>query len=75
MRYSLASSAERSSGFPTISMSGTPERLRSTSLPPSAWMFLPASSSRWMRSRPIFPSPGTGTAPPEQMGSSYCEIW
>ncbi len=73
-RYSLASSAERSSGLPTISISGVPERFKSTSLPPSACTFLPASSSRWMRSSPILPSPGTVTKPPAQMGISYCEI-
>ena len=43
------------SGSLTISSSGTPARLKSTRLPPpcASWMFLPASSSMWMRVRPM----------------------
>src|SRR6266852_6090891 len=39
------------SGSLTISTSGTPERLKSTRLASAAWIFLPASSSMWMRTR------------------------
>ena len=78
-KYSLASSALRSSGSPTISTSGTPLRFRSTCDPAAPCTFFPASSSRWMRVRGTLrtlPSGcGTGTAPPLQMGSSYWEIW
>ena len=42
---------ERRSGSQTISISGTPARLKSTSESPRRpWTFLPASSSMWMRS-------------------------
>ena len=50
----LASSAERRSGFDTISISATPERLRSTSDIDGFWSCsdLPASCSRCSRSMP-----------------------
>jgi hypothetical protein len=52
-RYATASALERRSGAPTISMSGTPARFRSTTeSPPTPWMFLPASSSMWTRMIP-----------------------
>ena len=76
--YSAASSAERMSGSDTTSTSGTPARLRSTRDTVPACMFLPASSSRWMRvSRTARRSPAhtSWIAPPSQIGSSYCEIW
>ena len=41
-------------------------------------MFLPASSSMWMRVRRTArasPCRRNSTAPPSQIGSSYCEIW
>ena len=49
-----ASSAERMSGFDTISISATPERLRSTKLMVGCWSCsdLPASCSRCRRSMP-----------------------
>ena len=76
--YSAASSAERMSGSLTISTRGTPARLKSTKLTPElSWIFLPASSSRWMRvSRTLRASPAkrNSTAPPSHRGSSYCEI-
>ena len=80
LRYSPASPGSRMSGSLTISMSGTPARLRSTRLwsPRASWMFLPASSSMWMRvSRTRFAAPSTltSTCPPVHRGSSYWLIW
>ena len=58
VRYALASSGERMSGWLTISNSGVPVRFRSirlSALPAtSSCMLLPASSSRWARMMPIF---------------------
>ena len=60
LKKSLASAAERRSGSVTISMSGTPLRLksryvkRSESANPSC-SDLPASSSRWTRVMPTLP--------------------
>jgi len=67
------------SGSLTISSSGTPERLKSTRLasPCASWMFLPVSSSMWMRVRPIRfvpPSTSTSSQPPVQIGVSYMLI-
>ena len=45
VRKARTSAAERRSGSVTISMSGTPQRLQSTSVPSGRWMSLPASSS------------------------------
>ena len=74
------------SGSVTISSSGVPPRLKSTSVavapwirPDSAtWTFFAASSSRCARTIPISMSPsavGTARLPPAQSGSSYWEIW
>ncbi len=76
--HPAASDAERMSGSLTISTSGVPPRLKSTTLAADPWMrpdelactSLAASSSRctrWMRTSPSFP--------PEQSGMSYWEIW
>src|ERR1035441_5164896 len=46
-------SALVSSGSETISMSGTPARLKSTPLLRSKWKFLPTSSSQFARVFPI----------------------
>ena len=67
--YSAASAAEKMSGSLTTSTSGTPARLRSTSevAPPGRWVFLPASSSRWMRvkaTRRAAASPTSTSMPP-----------
>ena len=79
-RYSPASSELRRSGSLTISISGTPARLRSTKLspPPASWMFLPASSSRWMRRMPMrfsIPSTSMTRLPYSHSGWSYWLIW
>ena len=65
LKYSRASAAERTSGWLTISMSGTPLRLkssaviRSESASPSC-SDLPASSSRWTRMMPTRRVPPRG---------------
>ena len=76
--HSRACAAERTSGSVTISASGVPPRLKSTTeasepwmrpLAP-AWMSFAASSSRctrWMRTSP--------RCPPRHRGSSYWLIW
>jgi len=76
--HSRASAAERMSGSVTISTSGVPPRLKSTSEAPDPWMrpdsptwlSLAASSSRWarwIRTSPSFPLTARG--------SSYWLIW
>ena len=76
--HSEACSAERTSGSVTISASGVPPRLKSTTLASEPWMrpLLPAWTSfaasssrctRWMRTSP--------SRPPRQSGSSYWLIW
>ena len=78
LSHSPACSAERRSGSVTISASGVPPRLKSTTLASEPWMrplaptwiSLAASSSRctrWMRTSP--------SCPPRHSGSSYWEIW
>ncbi|HUS65622.1 MAG TPA: hypothetical protein VMZ28_13825 [Kofleriaceae bacterium] len=64
------------SGWLTTSTSGTPARLRSTcEIAPPGWcVFLPASSSRWMRVSFTARAP-MSMVPPSHSGSSYCEIW
>ena len=85
-RKRFASSAEWRSGAVTISSSGVPPRLKSTSVAVAPWIrpdaatctFFAASSSRCARTIPTSISPsGVGTArrPSEQRGSSYWEIW
>ncbi len=86
-RKRRASSGERMSGSATISTSGVPPRLKSTSDEPAPWMRPPvpptwtvfaASSSRCARTIPISRSPsgpGTTNDPPTQSGESYWEIW
>jgi hypothetical protein len=75
---SPASDAERRSGSLTISTSGVPPRLKSTTLASAPWIrplaptwtsFAASSSrcTRWMRTSP--------SDPPLQIGMSYCEIW
>ena len=71
----------------TISTSGVPARLKSTSVrsapairpwAPPMCTFLAASSSRCARTIPIGTSPsavGSENAPSTQSGSSYWEIW
>ena len=70
----------------TISTSGVPARLKSTSVAlapemrPSAvprWTFFAASSSRCARTIPtsLSSSPGTTSRPSRHSGSSYWEIW
>ncbi len=66
-------------------MSGTPARFQSTSETSVgtsgngvSWRSLPASSSRWIRTRRIAFSPegvSIVIAPPVENGRSYCEIW
>ena len=82
-----ACSGVRRSGRVTISMSGVPQRLKSTTAPceparrpppPPSCTVLAASSSRCTRSKPITSSPsavGTASRPPLQSGSSYWLIW
>ena len=86
-RNAFASSGERMSGLVTISTSGVPERLKSTSecsapwMRPSApptWIVFAASSSRCARSIPMTRSPsapGTSKLPSTHSGWSYWEIW
>ena len=70
--------AVRMSGSVTISASGVPPRLKSTTLREDpwirpvdpAWVSLAASSSRWTR---WIRTPSR--SPPRQRGSSYWEIW
>ncbi len=75
---SAASCGERRSGSVTISTSGVPPRLKSTTLPSAPWMRpeLPACTSfaasssrctRWMRTSP--------RRPPRPSGMSYWLIW
>ena len=81
--YSRASAALRMSGSETISMSGTPQRLRLTRELVEVWMSplwisLPVSSSRWTRVIPTtrcLPSTSRARWPPWDSGRSYCEIW
>ena len=76
--HSRACSAERTSGSVTISTSGVPPRLKSTTLSSAPWMrplaptctsFAASSSrcTRWIRTSP--------SRPPLQIGTSYWEIW
>ena len=76
--HSRACAAERTSGSVTISASGVPPRLKSTTDASEPWMrplapactSLAASSSRctrWMRTSP--------RCPPRHSGSSYWLIW
>ena len=69
--HSAASSAERRSGSVTISTSGVPPRLKSTTLASAPWMrplapacvsFAASSSrcTRWMRTSPSRPSRHSG---------------
>ena len=85
-RKRSACSAERMSGWVTISTSGVPARLKSISersapifrpVPPPTWTVFAASSSRCARTNPISNagSPGTSSRPPTQSGWSYWEIW
>ena len=74
-----ASAGERRSGSLTISMSGTPARLKSTPLRRSepakpSWTSLPASSSSWMRWIPMR-RPATGRNPARATGCSNWVIW
>ena len=90
--YALAISGARapapSIGLLTISISGTPARLKSASecVAPAIrpvslprWVSLPVSSSMCARSistRQVLPSSsGTSRWPLMAIGSSYCEIW
>src|SRR5437764_817896 len=61
----FASSAERRSGLDTISISATPERLRSTndSIGCTSCSDVPASCSRWRRSMTSRRRPPSPTAP------------
>ena len=82
-RNATACSGERRSGSVTISTSGVPQRLKSTSetsasairpaAPPACTSFA-ASSSRWARTMPTRP-PSTSRCPGPQIGSSYWLIW
>ncbi len=86
-RKRFACSEEWRSGPVTISTSGVPARLKSTSVrsapamrPPAPPMctFFAASSSRWARTMLTATSPsevGSVNAPSTQSGSSYWEIW
>ncbi len=85
-RKRLAVSASWISGSVTISTSGVPQRLKSTSVAVAPWMrpdaatctFFAASSSRCARVMPIAMSPsgvGTTSFPPAHSGSSYWLIW
>jgi hypothetical protein len=85
-RKRFAVSASWMSGVVTISTSGLPPRLKSTSVAVAPWMrpeaatctFFAASSSRCARTMPIVTSPsavGTTSLPFEQRGSSYWLIW
>ncbi len=76
--HSRASAGPRRSGWVTISTSGVPPRLKSTSdwseawiLPDSpTWISFAASSSRCTRWIPTSPS-----RPPRASGTSYWLIW
>ena len=86
-RKRRACSAVRISGSVTISTSGVPPRLKSTSEAVAPWIrpsapptcsVLAASSSRCARVIPISATPsgpGNPTPPLTQSGSSYWEIW
>ena len=82
-RNSRASAAERRSGSVTISTSGVPPRLKSTTDDPAPWMrpdspwwiSLAASSSRWARWMRTEGPDGTSRCPPEARGMSYWLIW
>ena len=75
------------SGSVTISSSGVPPRLKSTSdddaptlrpVEPPACTVFAASSSRWARTMPTISSPsavGTTNSPGPQSGASYWLIW
>ena len=79
-RYARASAGERRSGPPTISMSGTPERFRSTAVAfgKRSWIDLPASSSTCNRTMVAFTIPRSGemndSVPFVASGWSCCEI-
>ncbi len=82
-RKAIACSGERMSGSVTISTSGVPQRLKSTteeSAPairppaPPAWTSLAASSSRCARVMPTR-APSTSRWPRTQIGWSYWLIW
>ncbi len=86
LRKATASAAFRRSGSVTISTSGVPPRLKSTTEPSAparrppapAWTSLAASSSRCTRVIPISRSPSSTRKrkrPPVQTGSSNWEIW
>ena len=79
-----ASSALCRSGSDTISSSGVPARLRSSSdpsaFPPpgSSWPSLPVSSSKWARRIRMVRGPDSvsiSIEPPTQRGRSYWLIW
>ena len=78
VRNSWAWAAERMSGSVTISTSGVPQRLKSTTERSDPWMrplspmwvSLAASSSTWTRWIRTPPS-----SPPAHNGTSYWEIW
>jgi hypothetical protein len=80
---SMASCADRMSGSVTISTSGAPARLKSTSptgvRPSSSWTSLATSSSMWtwwIRSRFVAPfSSSTSIHPPRASGRWACESW
>ena len=79
-RYAFASALLRISGSETISISGTPQRFRSTREPENeaSCSSFPASSSMWILVTPIrFSSPSTiiSKYPFSQSGTSACEIW
>ena len=72
-RYAITSSAERISGSDTISISGTPERLKSTKESPvhGSCTNLPASSSiwiSWILTSFFSPSTSISTLPFRQIG-------
>ena len=84
LKNSAASAAERRSGWVTISISGTPLRLKSRPVDrdPSrrspSCSDLPASSSRWTRmipTRRASPRASNSSAPSVASGRSYWEIW
>ena len=82
-RNATACSGDRRSGSVTISTSGVPQRLKSTSeysappirpASPPLCTSLAASSSRCARVMPIR-APPTSRCPSTQIGSSYWLIW
>ena len=81
--YRRACSAVRISGSVTISMSGAPERLKSTrlTLPPVSsvpWTSLAVSSSRWARVMVTENGPAevsNVSRPSDASGRSYWLIW